>query len=1133
MKIKFTDHRFPFQKRLTFFIMRIFIILFCTTVFGLNSEKTFSQVKISIDEDQLVSVNHVFRIIKKQTNYGFIYPKTLFKNNPKIQLKKGDIELTKLLNQTLESSNLKFEVSNDKTITIKEAIKLPPDNETVLVQQTEVKGTVTDETGQPLAGANILEKGTKNGAQADFDGNFSINLTNKNATLVISYVGFATQEISISGQTNIAVTLKESASGLDEVVLIGYGSVRKGDLTGAVSSVSSADLNRTVNQSFAEALDGRASGVKILSGEGTPGGNVSVRIRGGTSISASNEPLYVVDGFPIVVESNTDLFNTEINAGTSTNPLAGIDPKDIESLEILKDASATAIYGSRGANGVVIITTKKGNVGAPKLSFETSLSSKVLSKKLDLLGPVEYAQYRLSLETDPNSEVSALLANPESFANQGVDWQDEVYRTAILQNYRIGMSGGSQDLRYNVSLGAFLDEGIIKLSDFDRYNARINLNGDLSEKLRFTAVITGAYSEQTGAPTGGSNNERAGVVTQVTGYPPLSFNFNDATSDLSGGQNFSPLTTIEESDILNKNDFFQANVSFQYNITDNLSFNTLAGITVSNQKNSSYFSTNTGAGAFVGGSAIISHNANRSWVNENTLTYKKSFGDHLLTVLGGVTAQSATIESFRSASRDFSIEDLGFNNISIGNIIEIPTSNLEKWSLGSGLARVNYSYNNRYFVSASFRADGSSRFATGKKWGYFPAASVAWKLKNESFLENLNVISNLKIRGGFGITGNQEVARYQSITAMGTGLYGFGLDNNSADIIAYTDRVANPDLTWETTEQYNIGLDFGFLDSKITGTIDWYTKETTDMLLAVNLIPSAGIISPALQNIGSLSNKGLEIALNTINIESENFKWSTGFNISFNKNKILNLGSFDQIFVDVQGANHQIVNEVLLTPGESIGTFYGYETAGIYGSDAVDGTPGSRIFVDQPDPVTGIPDGVINDDDRVILGNALPKHFGGFTNDFSYKNIDLSVFFNWSYGNKVYNANRVLFEEHHEGRNRSTAILNAWTPTNQDTDVPAIGQGEVSRLMDRYIEDGSFLRLKSLTLGYTFDDSLLSKTPFTSARISASGQNLFTITDYQGYNPEANVSPIPVTPGIDWGAYPLSKIYTVSLNITF
>lgn len=1114
-------HKLILKMKLTFFIMVICLMEVSASVYSQATKFSFN-----VQDKQVVDV---LKEIESQSDFRFFYRREQVDVTPKVDLKVTGGTVEKVLEELFRGQDVTWQVLKDHLIVI-----TPRGVPDIAQQSLTISGRVTDSSGAPLPGVTVVVKGTTQGTITDGYGNYTLPNVPSDATLVFSFVGMETKEIPVGGKSTINVTLAESTIGIEEVVAIGYGTMKKSDLTGAVASVKSEDINKTINNSFIDAMAGRAAGVQVLSGEGSPGGAVSMRIRGGTSISASNEPLYVIDGFPIIDEKEKS--GTTSFANTTTNPLAGISPSDIESIHVLKDASATAIYGSRGANGVVIITTKSGKIGKASISYETYAGFKRLSKKLDVMDAVEYAQFRkIQYSGDPNSDIYKLFENPESYADSvSTDWQDEVYRQAYVQNHQLNINGGSKEIKYNVSMGYFKDQGIIKGSSFDRFTGRANLSGDLTKKLYFSSIFSASLTKQEGAPTGGANAERSGVVTQALFYPPVVPSYSeDPTDDLSGSQNYNPLSLIENISLQNTADRFMGNIALNYSITKNLALKTLFGVNVLNQQRGSYFSTKSGYGALFGGRAQIIDISSRGWVNENTVTYKKNYKKHNLVLLGGYTLQSSNTKILNVVNTFFDIEDLEFDNLSLGTSPQIPSSSVNEWSLMSGLGRINYNYDNRYLLTLSFRADGSSRFAEGNKWGYFPAAALAWRIANENFLKNSNLISDLKLRVGYGQTGNQEVKQYQSLSSLGIDYYSFGVDNGMATIAVNVDRVANPDLTWEVTKQYNAGLDLGFFKNRLTANIDVYSKKTTDLLLAVNLIPTSGIAAPALQNIGSLQNTGLEVGINSVNISRTKFEWRTNFNITFNRNEILDLGPYDQIFVDVQGGSHTVTNEVILKPGESIGTFYGYQTAGIYGlpenpTAEEKALAGKRIIVDQNG------DNIINDKDRVVLGNALPKHYGGITNEFYYKGFDLSFFFNWSYGNKVYNANRVYLEEvTDDGRNKSPKILNGWTPENQSSDMPQIGKGETDRFIDIYVEDGSFVRLRNLSIGYTFPKNMLSKVPFNDIRIYLTGQNLFTITNYSGYNPESNVSSDPVTPGIDWGAYPLSRIYTMGINVKF
>ena len=1116
-------------------IMRWSLFLILLGVIQAQAISGYAQKNVFTLSYSNFSVAEVLNEIEKKSDFYFMCNRALVDLDRKVNIQVENQSVESILEKLFEDTNVKF------VITGRQIVLSPSKNTSVQQQKKSVSGKVTDSSGTSLPGVSVVIKGTTNGTISDANGNYSLSNVPENAILQFSFVGMKTQEVAIAGKTTINVVMEEDAIGIEEVVAVGYGSVKKSDLTGAVASVTSEELKETVNGSIQEALQGRTAGVQILSGEGTPGGDISIRVRGGTSISASNEPLYVIDGFPIIVDRGEINYGPDQDASATSNALNGLDPNDIESIEILKDASATAIYGSRGANGVIIITTKTGELGNPKLTFDSFYSSQKITGKLNVLNANQYAEYRLAGQTDPNSGTSLFmndfLDNPGKY--ESTDWQDEIYQTGQIQSYNLGVNGGTKAFRYNISLGTFSNDGIIMGSSFDRYNIRGNFSGRLSEKLEFSAILASSYSNQVGVPTGGSNGGRAGVVTSSASFPPIRVQNDEIVSELSQGENYNPVATIRESDLENKNDFSQANFALEYAITDDLKFKTSVGATTTNLRRAYYYSKNIGGGSTSNGKGGISSQTTRNLINENILSYNKSIGLHTFTVLGGVTTQQALIEAFSTQNTNFSLEDLRFNNLSVGTSPSIPSSSKENWAVASGLARINYGYDNRYLVTASIRADGSSRFATGNKWGYFPALALAWRLNKESFLQDVSAIYNLKLRLGYGITGNQEVPRYQSLSSLGIEYYGFGLDNGILSTGVGTERVANPNLTWETTTQYNIGLDLGLFSNRISTTVDYYIKKTKDMLLAVDLIPSAGISLPALQNAGSLENRGIEVILNTVNVKLDDFSWTSSFNISVNQNKILNLGTYDQIFFDVAGGNHQTVNEIILTPGQSIGSFYGYETAGILGEDSngdplalPEGQinllgPGGRIYVDQNG------DGVLNEDDRVVLGNGLPKHFGGFTNNFSFRGFDLNVFFDWSYGNDIYNANRMYFEELHNDYNRSTAILDSWTPENQNTEVAQIGKGESVSLIDRYIEDASFLRLKNVTLAYNFNERVLSRLPFSSLRMYVSGQNLWISTNYTGTNPQASVNSSPVAQGIDWGAYPLSRIYTVGLNVTF
>ncbi len=707
-----------------------------------------------------------------------------------------------------------------------------------VIGQGRVTGIVSDGEGTTLPGVTVVVEGEiKRGTITDGDGNFSIdNLTEENV-LVFSYFGFKKVREIVGKRSVISVTLSRDTKQLEDVVIIGYGSVNKEDLTGAVGSVSSEELQRTLNTSLQEGLDGRVAGVQVISGQGTPGGDLAVKVRGGTSLTASNEPLYVIDGFPIEIETVID--NPDLPT-TTNGALSGIDPNDIVSIDILKDASATAIYGSRGANGVVIITTKSGKAGKGTVTYNGSISVQELPEQIEVMDAVQYAQYR-SDQGAVDTAGNPLFPNPEALADRTINWQDEVYQTAVVQSHNLGFSGGNKDLTYNFSLGAFLNEGILKTSNFDRYNARLRVKAQLSPKASFDANLYGTFALQDGAPTGGGINDRAGAVIQSLRYNPLADN-PDRPQDPTNGQEegiaFDPVSVLNNTLTENERNEFYANFTYNYKITNELTFTTRVGANSRDQKRTQFWNSNTWQGGQANGRARIRNFKSKGLLNENLLTYNKRTQEHNITAVVGATYQQTTLEQFAVTVDDFVVQDLEADNLSLGRDPQIPSSNVEEHSLLSGLARVIYRYKGKYNLTASFRADGSSRFAEGNKWGYFPAAAASWNIHEEQFMSSANFINQLKVRVGYGVTGNTQIARYQSLATLSIGGYTFGPDGDNATTAFGFLRVANPDLTWETTNQWNVGLDFALLDKRIKGSVDLYDKLTEDLLLATNLGPT-------------------------------------------------------------------------------------------------------------------------------------------------------------------------------------------------------------------------------------------------------------------------------------------------------
>jgi TonB-dependent starch-binding outer membrane protein SusC len=999
-----------------------------------------------------------------------------------------------------------------------------------LAQKTQtVTGTVTADTGEKLPGVSVLIKGSTNGTTTDADGKYSI-AANEDATLVFSFIGMKTEEIKVGQQTIIDLSMVTDVAQLDEVVVVGYGTQKKSDVTGSVASVSAKEIKATPITGLAQAMQGRAAGVQVSQISNAPGGGVSVRIRGGNSLRGNNEPLYVIDGFPILNENGPT-----------------INPNDIESIDILKDASATAIYGSRGANGVVIITTKRGKTGKTTIDFESYYGMQTVRKKLDMLNATELAE----LVNEGIENVNAdnvgkpgfprpLAFTPEQIAElgEGTNWQDEIFRSAPQQNYQLSLSGGDDKSQFMISGNYFSQDGIVLNSNYDRGSLRVNLDRKLSQKLKFSNSLNLVHSSGNAVNTDNDGGSNAGVVYGALNFSPTIPVFAEDGSysidNRPGAIKISnPVALAELTKNKTTNTRILGNMSADWEMIEGLKLKVLVGANIVNTKNAQYIPRTVYAGVGASGSAAISSTQSLNWLNENTLTYQKTINDvHAVTALLGYTVQHLYSEDFRASAQNFPNDIVDYNNLGYAQQVNPSTSGSNEWGLVSYIARVNYGYNERYLATLTARVDGSSRFGAGNKRAVFPSGSLAWRISKENFLSNVKTVSDLKLRVGVGVTGNQEIPTFSSLAALGTANYNFG---NSLAIGYAPTRIANPNLQWEPTAQSNIGLDLGLFTNRIVLTADYYKKKTTKLLYDVPLPITTGY-STSLQNVGSIGNEGIELSLSTVNIERA-FKWNTNFNISANKNEILNLGSITGDVPSGQASGHlQLSNSGILRVGEPLGVFFGLKTDGIFQNQAeVDASaqktakPGDRRFVDQN------ADGAINASDRVILGYAQPKFSFGFTNNFSFKGFDLTVFLQGVQGNSVFNVNRFELESMTGVSNQSTVVLDRWTPENPSNEIPrATSQGVPYQVTDRQIEDGSYIRLKNIQLGYTFSGSVLEKLKISNVRLYVSGQNLVTITDYTGFDPEVSrFGGDAFSFGTDYGSYPVAKMWLAGVNLSF
>lgn len=1023
-------------------------------------------------------------------------------------------------------------------------------------QNLSVSGTVTTfEDGHPLPGLNVIVKGTSNGVQTDFDGNYTIKSVSGDATLVFSYLGFITQEVPIDNRTIINVALKTDQESLDEVVVIGYGTVKKSDLTGAVSSVKGEQIEKSTGTSIENAMQGRMAGVKITSSEGTPGSGLSINVRGTSSINGGSDPLYVIDGVPVVKDNNTGGTGGTFSALPS-DPLSGINPQDIASIEVLKDASATAIYGSRGANGVVLITTKQGTVGKLAITYDGSYGISNVSNKLDLLNARQY--YQFQYYKDPNQEIftdpeDKFYIDPANIASagDGIDWQDATLRQAQIESHNFGFRGGSKEVNYYISLGYFDQEGVIVSNGFERYSGLANINIK-SDRFRLHARTNFSQSISDGSvyASGGPNNSFAGTVNKIYFSRPLGtqediYNFVPPDEDADDFEDFftNPYlfaTTVTNDNVINR---ITGNFNAFYNLTDHFEVQArLGGSIVANNTERYFPAETTSNGRRQNGYAQISHVEAQNFAFENLLHYQNKWGRHNFNGQVGYTFEKGSRKILDVSNQGFILDDTGVYNIGVGTDLITPQNSQNHFSLNSYLARFNYNYGNRYLFTLSGRADGSSKFPKGNKYAFFPSGAVSWNASNEKFLKDLNWLSNLKFRYSLGASGNQAIPTYQSLPLLSNVTYPFGGARETGYVFG---QLENLNLQWETSIQNNIGLDLGLFNYKINLTAEAYRKITKDVLLNIPLSAVVGSTGRTFQNAGEIENRGLEFSLKTHNIHKSNFSWNTNFNISFLENRINSLGEISQFFVDFgPGEFSQFIT---YREGGEIGEFYGFVTDGILRTqEEVDAAPsynGIEVGSWRLKDLNG--DGIVNNNDRTVTGSSQPDFYGGLTNEFTWGNFDLSVFFEFSGGQDVYNANRALLQNPQRSGNKDLDyFLNAFRlpitdangditdPGNLNGIYPAPGSAQFTAPLDEFVEDASYIRLANVNLG--FNVPVADQWGISNLKLSLSGNNLFVWTNYTGFDPDVNTSRNNgLIRGVDFGAYPRNTNYSLGVNIKF
>ena len=1050
----------------------------------------------------------------------------------------------------------------------------------ILSQSKNISGTVSDENGTPLPGATVQLKGSDSvGAITDFDGNFSLSIASDSSNvLVISYIGYINLEVDVSNQLSINVNLQPDTEALEEVVVVGYGTVLKRDLTGAVSSVVVDDEVSRQSATVDQLLQGRAAGVQVTQNSANPNSGVSVRIRGTNSLRGNNEPLYVIDGV-IISSAGEDVIPTGSgNTGQEAQSgLNGLNPRDIERIEVLKDASATAIYGSRGANGVVLITTKSGgDEDKGKINAYVTTTVRDITNTYDMLDGAGYAMYQNSIRASAGESDRYVINGDQVFSfiydqsgnqtatvdttpNQVHDWQDEIYDTGVSTNFGVSFSGGNEKGDYYLSAGFNDLNGLIESSSFKTQDLRLNLNYDLNEKVRIEARLSSFFSKSNFAEGGDLIGGDQSFTQQTLTYNPIIPNDSEDIEDFVDGQTISnPYSWINDFTDESRENRLIASLAIKYKFnTPGLQYEFKVGGNLRDKDRSRFYGLTTWQGANANGMLQkMKLNALTYQVN-NFLRYNRNINkNHRVNAALGVTYDVRDVESSVYAVEDFVTAQLGTAQPFLGQVISTPLLlRASDQQLFSVLGRVNYTFKNKYTLTTSFRRDGVSKFAEDNKYGVFPSFAFAWRAGSEKFIRDLDLFSSLKVRGGWGAIGNHGIGPYGTLSNYGASSSLYGTSTNGTTVPLILANIANPDLTWESTEQLNFGIDFGFSNGRVSGTIDLYEKTTKD-LLQQSPIPTSSGFSSILINRGSLENKGLEIGLDLALVDSGDFTLNIGGNIAFNKTEIQNLGlSPGNVLVDNGDGTYSTEKRAhyfgrqpsrgnsikfpvnIFMEGEEVALFYGWKTDGIFQT-------GDQMYtingaMSQPGDIKVLDlngDGQVNLDDRTVIGNPNPDFIYGINLDFSYKALSISALFNGVSGNEIVNGNlyRMGWAEGTYRNVLSDAYHNRWTESNPNNEYPRLGYSSnlFGALMDRVIEDGTYLRLNNITVSYDVPTDSVSF--IESANVYVTGQNLFTWTDYSGYDPEITTFLYDgLIQGTDWNNKPNSQSFLVGINLNF
>jgi len=1142
--------------------MKLTLLLTIACIFKVSASSYAQSLNVNLKD---VSLKQVFAVLKKQSNYDFVYDSETLKNSKNVTVAAKNASIKEILDKCFVNQPFTYLIYGQSIIVTVKPSPVPIVS-TSRAADIIITGVVTDSKQEPIPGVTVKVKTSSVAVGTKTDGGFSIKVPDEQAILVFSSIGYQTQEVLVGNKKVLSVVLNENIQTLEAVKIfdLGYGREKRSDLTGAIGSVNVEDLQKAPVRSFEEALAGRVAGVQVISADGQPGDSFNITIRGSSSVNNSNSPLYVIDGLAIENPDNNN-----------------INPAEIASITILKDASSTAIYGSRASNGVIIITTKKGKIGVPVVSYNGYYGNSVVNSRVKLMNAYDFVKLQNDLNPvfTTNNYFNDANGTPvrtlESYRNaQTLDFQNVLYQPAPFNNHFLSVSGGSEKTRYSISGGYTGQNGIITNSGFKRAQGRLNIEQTVSDHFKIGANLNYAATHSYGTfprmqedrynlANGVTNN----LIYRVWSYRPVTSSLDDSNllnnlfdTDQGSGTDAPNKVNPAISALNEYNARFGNNFSATtygiYTFNKAFSYRVNAGVNIQMNHNEIFNNqnTNSGSNGSYGPNGSISNSQGNDYSLDNILTYTKQFNQrNSLTVIGLVSQQwQHTLGSSFSALQVL-LPELGVNGLSSGTVQPtVVTNSSDANLLGIG-GTANYSYMNKYVFKVSFRADGSSKFAPTNRWGYFPSGGFAWKIGDEPFMKQQTAVSNLKLRINYGLTGNNRVSDFAYVSPITHTNTSGNIFGNNYQLGYFPSSLGNKDLRWETTAQFDAGLEFGIIKNLVTIEADYYRKDTKNLLLNA-IFPTSSGFSSGLINVGKTRNQGFELTINTNNIRTKNFSWSSNFNISFNKNLLLALTDGSENILSIAGGIETTSNYIARV-GQPLGSFYGYTYAGVYQYTDFNKLPNgayvlkdnviapnggllgaTRSTVQPGDPkytdING--DGQITNEDQGIIGNANPKAIGGFNNDFTYKGFDLNVFIQWSYGGENLNANRFYLERPTQvGNNQFASYNDRWTPTNPSNYAPRVSANSANLWSTRFIEDASFARLKTVQLGYSLPSAFLTKIGVKTCRVYASGQNLFKITNYSGPDPEANVAGFGLTPGFDFSAYPRALTYTFGINLTF